>query len=258
MPLGEPMNDEFCIAVAQSSSVKGDIAENVRLHERFASRAAQYGAKIIVFPELSLTGYEPTLAAETAIDAKDPELNPLTKLSNQLGITIVVGCPVLSGEKKPYVGAFVIRPDGVIATYRKRFLGGNENHYFVESDGTLVCRCHQRSVGIAICADIHHPAHAAACVLRGATVYAAGVAIDIDDIGRAETDMSQHARDHTLLAAMANHASSTGGYSIAGRSAIWNEFGDVVARAPESGECVVIAKENAVGWAGHVISLDAV
>ena len=47
---------EFTIAAAQASSVKGEIAQNVRRHAEFVVRAAEHQANVIVFPELSLTG----------------------------------------------------------------------------------------------------------------------------------------------------------------------------------------------------------
>ena len=59
----------FTIAAAQSSSVKGDIEENIRRHCEIAALADSHGAHVIVFPELSLTGYEPTVAAELAVES---------------------------------------------------------------------------------------------------------------------------------------------------------------------------------------------
>jgi predicted amidohydrolase len=62
----------FTIAAAQSQSVKGDIAANVRRHAEFVRVAAALKADVIVFPELSLSGYEPTIAAEVALSPDDP------------------------------------------------------------------------------------------------------------------------------------------------------------------------------------------
>lgn len=247
-------HDEFSIAVAQSSSVKGDISENVQRHSKFVSCAAEHGVNVVVFPELSLTGYEPTVAAETAIDSDDRQLDPLRELSDRLNVAIIAGCPIRSNKTKPYIGAFIIRPDVPVDVYRKRFLDGDEVPYFIPSNDVVVCKCRETSVGIAICADISYPVHPADAAEKGATVYAAGVAITPKGIGEAEANMARYAREHELLAAMANYATDTGGYSIAGRSAIWNEAGDVLARAPESRECLVIAESDPAGWTGRVVS----
>jgi predicted amidohydrolase len=57
-------------AAAQSTSIAGDIDENVRRHAAFVRKAGEHHANVVVFPELSLTGYEPTIAKEAAIDAQ--------------------------------------------------------------------------------------------------------------------------------------------------------------------------------------------
>jgi predicted amidohydrolase len=54
------------IAVAQTCPVEGDVQANVEQHLRLAEAAAAEGARIVVFPELSLTGYELTLAQTLA------------------------------------------------------------------------------------------------------------------------------------------------------------------------------------------------
>ena len=86
----------FTIAAAQSGSIKGDIAANVRRHAEFARIAAEHQCNVVVFPELSLTGYEPTIAAETATGADDSVLLPLQELANDSGIMMIAGCPIRS------------------------------------------------------------------------------------------------------------------------------------------------------------------
>ena len=56
------------IAVAQTKPVTGDIDSNIKNHITLATVAADNGADIIIFPELSLTGYEPSLAKQLATD----------------------------------------------------------------------------------------------------------------------------------------------------------------------------------------------
>jgi len=54
------------ICVAQTRPVKGDIQSNIENHKKFIDLAVSGGADTIIFPELSLTGYEPELAKELA------------------------------------------------------------------------------------------------------------------------------------------------------------------------------------------------
>ena len=63
------------ICVVQTQALKGDIAGNIARHLRFTELAIANGANMIVFPELSVTGYEPTLAAKLATTATDERLD---------------------------------------------------------------------------------------------------------------------------------------------------------------------------------------
>ena len=71
---------------------------------------------------------------------------------------------------------------------------------------------------------------------------------------RAEANMASHAKSHGMLTVMANYASATGGFPTGGRSAVWNEQGMVVVRAPPQGECFIIAQQAADGWAGKLVT----
>lgn len=51
------------LAAAQTISIPGDVPANIQRHLAFMQAAAQQGVQLLVFPELSLTGYEPSLAA---------------------------------------------------------------------------------------------------------------------------------------------------------------------------------------------------
>jgi predicted amidohydrolase len=80
------------LAVAQTVPVRGDVDANVAEHVRLV--AAREGARVIVFPELSLTGYELDLARDTAFSEKDPRLIPLLDLTSSCSMTVIVGEPV--------------------------------------------------------------------------------------------------------------------------------------------------------------------
>jgi predicted amidohydrolase len=59
------------IAAAQSRSVRGDIETNVTIHAGYVRLAANHSCNLIIFPELSLTGYEPDIAADLILDTDD-------------------------------------------------------------------------------------------------------------------------------------------------------------------------------------------
>ena len=196
----------FTIAAAQSSSIKGDISENIRRHAGLVRLATEHGAEVIVFPELSLTGYEPTIAREVALTADADDLRPLKELADDLRVTIIAGCPIQSTYNKPFIGAVILRPSQSIGVYRKRFLHPGEKQHFIPSNDMLVYSSHGQSIGVAICADIDHPTHPADLRKQNATIYAAGVMMTPRGIADAEEKMSNYAKKHHMLAVMANHA----------------------------------------------------
>lgn len=247
--------NEFKIAAAQSTSIAGDIVENVRRHAVFVRKAHDHDACVVVFPELSLTGYEPPIALKAAITRRDSVLLPLQNLSNELGMMIIAGCPIPSSDGKPFLGAFIVRPGRPIDVYRKRFLHPGEEQYFQASDDMVVCSFCGVEVGVAICADVNNPQHSEDTSKLGANIYSAGVAMTPNGIDEAESNLSVSSLRYGLLTVMANHASTTGGYSMAGRSAIWNEQGEIIAQAEGEGECLVIAEATPGGWRGHVAGM---
>jgi len=243
----------FTIAAAQSSSMKGAIAANVRRHVELVTLAKQHDSDVVVFPELSLTGYEPTLAAQCAIEPNDGVLRPLKDLADDSDVAILAGCPIRSACEKPFIGMLIFRPGLAVSVYRKRFVHWSEAPYFVASDDTVVFSARGTAIGVAICADIKNPIHQADAARHGARIYAAGVAKTPQEIADAEANMASHAKKYRMLTLMANYASSIGGSPTAGASAIWNETGDVVARAEPQGECIVLAQSASDGWAGKVV-----
>jgi predicted amidohydrolase len=127
----------FKIAAAQVPSVRGDIDGNITTHAAAIAAAAQHHVSVLVFPELSLTGYEPDLAAELALEPTDGQLVPLLALARQHHIEVVVGAPLRNGLAKPALGAIVMSASGATGTYRKMHLGASERTYFASGDSPL-------------------------------------------------------------------------------------------------------------------------
>ena len=81
------MND-LVFGVAQMSVIKGNIQQNLARHCQLIKAAAQEGVQLLLFPELSLTGYEPNLAQNHAIEVSDENLFQLQKLANQYSMAL--------------------------------------------------------------------------------------------------------------------------------------------------------------------------
>jgi predicted amidohydrolase len=243
------------LAAAQVAVHVGDVAHNVAVHVAAAALAAEQGAALVVFPELSLTAYEPRRAAELVVAPDDDRLLPLSELAWERGITIVAGAPLASASGKPHVGALVFEPGGV-RTYRKMHLGSSEPDYFTAGDVPLALEAAGLHVGLAICADTARPSHPQAYVARGAQAYAAGVMLTREWYDADARRLHDHARDFRLLTLMANHGASTGTHVSVGRSAIWAPGGALLALADGDAACLLLARRDDDGWHGRLVPLE--
>ena len=166
------------IAAAQSISIAGDLAGNIARHQRFIAAAAEQGVQLLVFPELSLTGYERGLADELAIVPDAAILQPLRDLARAVGVTAVVGMPIRLSDNSPVlIGALVLGADGSLGVYSKQHLHPGEEVVFAPGAGGEPLTIGTDTIALAVCADFSHASHAAAAACQGAGVYAAGVLI---------------------------------------------------------------------------------
>jgi predicted amidohydrolase len=104
----------------------------------------------------------------------------------------------------------------------------------------------------AICADTTHPEHARAAADAGATLYVAGVLISNGGYEADAALLRRYAEEHRMTVLMANHGAPSGGYTCAGKSAIWAPGGTLIAQAEGPGDYLVIAEENN-GWHGRTV-----
>ncbi|NIF23891.1 carbon-nitrogen hydrolase family protein [Candidatus Pantoea multigeneris] len=141
------------IAAGQFAPARGCINENMRYHEMLIESAASAGVNLIFFPELSLTGYEPEMAADLALHDESC-LSPLQVLSDRYDMTIIVGAPLRVKEGKPAIGACVISSKQPVFCYRKMYLHPGESDYFSAGEGLALAR-HFPSWGVNVLLEPH-------------------------------------------------------------------------------------------------------
>ncbi len=241
------------LAAAQTVVVKGDIAANVARHVALAALAAGAGAKLILFPELSLTGYEPELAGELALRADDARLVPLRDAAAAHGIVVIAGAPLANDGGLPLIASLTFRPDGTTAVYTKQHLHGGEETAFAAGQGGAMLDVEGAAIALAVCADFTHSSHARAAALAGARVYAASVLVSVNGYDNDAALLQGHAAAHTMPVLMANHGGPSGGWHCAGRSAVWDEEGRLVVAAAGAGECLLLAGRSGGVWNGRVL-----
>lgn len=262
------MDTARSFAAAQTTAVPGDVEANLEQHLQLARLAASAGERIVVFPELSLTGYELELAAELAFARDDLRLAPLAELSKGAGITLVVGAPLRLGSRL-HIASMVLAPDGPPQLYTKRHLGafpGSANpdgrvpppeaSCFEPGELDPLLAIGPDRIALAICADTARPAHARAAAERGATCYLASVFTIPSEHARESANLRDHAARHSLFVLMANYAAPTGGLAAAGRSAIWSPRGELLVELAPHGAGVAVAAKGEHGWHADALALD--
>jgi predicted amidohydrolase len=215
------------VAVAQPLCRSHDVAANAERHAA-AVRAAE--ARLVVFPELSLTGYE--LDAD-AIDVHDPRLGPIRSACAETGSLGLVGAPVVDDDGRASIAMLAIDGDAVHVAYRKMWLGGAEPGRFTAGTTPTVIELDGWRLGLAICKDTRIPQHAAETAALGIDVYVAGMVESADDAAAPDERARRVAAAHDVAVAIASFAGSTGGgfETTAGGSGIWSPAGERLADA---------------------------
>lgn len=243
------------IAAAQSSSVPGNVSQNVEHHLRFVRLAAQHGVHLLVFPELSLTGYELAIANDHALSTDSPELDSLRSSAIHCRMTVAAGAPMRSERGDLHIAAFILKPDGSTSVYAKQHVHESEQHVFVSGPGGSLVNIQDTAIALAICADATHPQHAAHAAECGANVYAVGAMIDEAGYQRKSALLKNYAETHGIAVLLANYSGVTGGDQSAGRSCIRAEDGRVVAESSGAEEALIVGTKSEGKWTGVVSPL---
>jgi predicted amidohydrolase len=243
------------ICAAQYCSIAGDISANIDRHAQAMQSAGDQGVKFLLFPELSLTGYEPSLVGNLALTADAELLQPLRVLARQLAMTTVVGIPLRQdGAEEILIGALVFCADGSQITYTKQHLHPGEEVVFGPGRGGPLVTVGTEQIALSVCADFSHATHAQAAGQAGAGIYAASVLISDNGYEHDSGLLQGYAGQHAFGVLMANHSGPSGGWTCAGRSAFWSPDGKQVVSAAGTGDCLVIARRRQGIWQGEVVA----
>jgi len=224
------------VAVAQPRCVALDVATNAAAHAALVMAAA---TRVVVFPELSLTGYELD-APPLAVD--DERLAPLVAACAASGTIALAGAPVAADDAARNIGMLAVDAAGWRVAYRKMWLGPEEVAAgLAPGPAPAVLGVDGWRLGLAVCKDTGVTEHAAATAALGIDVYVAGTVHHDTDV-QVDDDRARHtARAHHVWVATASGAGPTGGGYVrtAGRSGVWAPDGSVVVMAgPEPDEVV--------------------
>lgn len=228
------------IAVAQTHPVTGNIERNIEAHKRFIDLAVAQSAGMIIFPELSLTGYEPRLAGELATAMDDARFDDFQQLSDTHNITIGTGVPT-KHEKGLYISMVIFRPNGPRSLYSKKYIHADEEEFFVSGENFPCMAVGDCTVSLAICYEISVHEHMEDAYAGGAEVYIASVAkFRGGSTDKALVRLADIAKEYALPVLMANSVGKADGAECAGKSSIWDNTGELLAQLNDSSEGILV------------------
>ncbi len=226
------MREPLTIAVAQPVCLSYDVAANAEMHAAIIHAA---GARVVVFPELSLTGYE---LDAPAIAPDDPRLAPIVEACAAMGSLALVGAPVEDEAGGTHIAMLAVTGSGTTVAYRKMWLGTSETDRFTPGTEPCLAEVDGWRLGLAICKDAAIAQHASDTVALGIDAYVAGSVKGADEAAVQDERARRVATEHGVWVAVASGAGAMGGgYDpAAGRSGIWAPGGAIVTQAgPETG-----------------------
>ncbi len=242
------------IAVAQCAPALGAFKRNVELHLDWIGRARSAGAALVLFPELSLTGYYvKDLAGELACGADDERLRPVADASRDIDVS--AGFVERGPDARLHIAQGYWSKGRLVHVHRKVYLPTygifDDGRYFGPGDRFDVFPSVAGPAGFAICEDLWHVSVPYLYATTGATVLLSpaaspgrGVA-EGGDLGTAESCRLMdrfYAQYLTMYVVFANRVGHEDGIAFWGGSEVVAPDGTVVARAPDFEQDLLVAE----------------
>lgn len=227
------------LCAVQLASLKGDVQANLERHLACIEQAAALGAELVVFPELSLTGYEPTLARQAALPVSSARLDPLQAACDRFGITVAAGLPLPTPDGIR-IGMPILSPGVARQAYAKRRLHDDELPWFTPGDQALLLQVGAHRVAPAICYESMFMAHAAAAREHGADLYLVSVAKTAKGIREGYLHYSEVALELGMAVLLANCVGPADTFIGAGGSAAWDSQGGLLASLDDHSEGLIV------------------
>ena len=244
------------IAIAQIETVLGVVQANLEKHIQHIDEAISNGADLVIFPELSLTGYAlQDLVSEVAISpANDhPVIGLLLEKSTE--IDIVVGFVEEDPRNRFYISGAYLSAGRILHIHRKVYLPTyglfDEGRFFAWGDQIQAFNTRYGRMGILICEDFWHISPPYLLWLDGADILiftSASPGRGLVELPALESaDWVEHTNRayaglFTSFVIHSNRAGYEDGLNFWGGSTIYDPDGKLVVRGPYHQEALVTAE----------------
>jgi NAD+ synthase (glutamine-hydrolysing) len=229
------------IALCQMNAVVGDIAGNEDKVRAGIAAAREGGARLVLFPELAITGYPPEDLLLKEHFLADARAAVERLAADATGVVAVVGFPERADDV--YNAAAVLADGDLQAIYRKVRLPNygvfDEMRYFQSGPGGAVVEIDGVKVGLTVCEDIWVPgAPETDEALAGATliVNISASPYQLGKGARRERMVAQRAADTSAVVAFCALVGGQDELIFDGHSFVCDHDGNVIARAPQFAE----------------------
>lgn len=243
------MKEKIKLVLAQISSKRENKEKNLRRIEEFTIKAKEQAADLVIFPELSLTGYVVRdQIYELAEIIPGPSTKRIEDLAKRTGMYIIFGMPELSEKTKATVfnTAVFVGPQGGIGKYRKMYLPTHsvfeEKRYFRQGYQTAAFNTELGNIGLCICYDLFFPEVCRLSRLKGAELI---VSISASPAVRRryfEILTAARALENTAFLAYVNLVGVEDGLQFWGGSRLISPTGEVLVKAKNDEEDFVICE----------------
>ncbi|MFF7379685.1 carbon-nitrogen hydrolase family protein [Streptomyces massasporeus] len=229
-------------ALLQSSGRPGSTAENLKVLDEAAGRAAAAGAGLLVTAEMFLTGYAIGDDIGRLAEAADGDsADAIAEIATHHGLAIAYGYPERAGDTV-FNSAQLISADGTrLANYRKTHLFGCfERDHFTPGDLPVVqAEIDGLRVGILICYDVEFPENVRAHALAGTDLLIVPTAQMHPFQFVAESMIPVRAFENQMYVAYVNRVGREGEFEFVGLSTLAGPDGVARTRAGRGEELVL-------------------
>lgn len=247
------MTNRLTLGLAQIQPKFADVTANVQKHLDMMQQAAKKGVQVLVFPELSLTGYYlQDLVREVALKIDSPPMMQIRQVSKELALDVVVGFVEETKRRNYYIAAAYISQGEVLHVHHKVYLPTygqfDDQRYFKSGEQIRAFETPYGRVGMLICEDFWHISASYLLWMDGADLmlfHSASPGRGLDERETLGTErnvnnyLQVYSRLYTTYVAHCNRVGFEGGEVFWGGSAIYAPTGELVVKAPSFEESLI-------------------
>ena len=215
------------ICLAQTRSEKGEIQLNIENHLKCIERAIGLNTDLIVFPELSITNYEPELANKLATHVDDTIFNPFQELADKHQITIGIGMPTKAANGIN-ISILIFQACKKRLVYSKQMLHSDELPYFVGGDNQVFLHIKGKKIAFGICYETLQREHFVHAKEHNADIYIASVAKPDRGTDKAYLHFPSISKEFQTPILMCNSIGYADNFLSNGLSSVWNKRGELI------------------------------